>query len=569
MQKKLTFQYAATVFVVLLTMCKAVTPTRNPVQLFNLGRNDVYAGYCFSQDQQTLYFTTLYKPDSLSPYQFKIHISTWSPLGWAEPQLLNLIEGGEFYPALSPDEDILYFSSTALLPGMGKGGDMNIWCSRKSKGKWQQAAPVSTLNSAKNERITHIDDQGNLYITSDRTGNFDVFYATVNNGKYTVPQAIDEWNTALEEEYVAVYPNFGIALLQRSEAGVKTELFYALLKGEKWSSPSRLSYEGELTQVPYARIQPKLSADGSCFYTVLSMKIWQQAMADIVQQNAIQLPKKLATYQPLAVAKRKFGEPEIFHGSTLQTNNGLSFTQDQQTLYLSRYTLDKDSTGNAFIKIFESHWKNGAWTTPQPVSFNNPSAPFEYHPVLSPDGKRLFYNSCAAEPGSSLKYHSNNNIWYVDKLPDNTWSKPVMIDALATNAYDDYVSVTRSGDLYFRSDRPGGRGGGDIYLSQYHNGQYQKPTPVETLNSADDENDLCVDPDERFLIFNRYINSNGEIQLYISRKVGETWSSPKLLTRIEKRENWELTPTLSPDGKYFYYEVNSNICRVEMAALFK
>lgn len=41
--------------------------------------------------------------------------------------------------------------------------------------------------------------------------------------------------------------------------------------------------------------------------------------------------------------------------------------------------------------------------------------------------------------------------------------------------------------LYFASDRPGGKGGVDIYVVDYNNGQFSEPVNVEAINTPDDE----------------------------------------------------------------------------------
>ena len=78
---------------------------------------------------------------------------------------------------------------------------------------------------------------------------------------------------------------------------------------------------------------------------------------------------------------------------------------------------------------------------------------------------------------------------------------------------------------------------------------------------------MVVDPEERFIIFNRYINTTKEIDLYISFRKGGQWTTPRKLDNINSADAWELTPSLSPDGKYFFYELNHNIMQIDLASL--
>ena len=99
----------------------------------------------------------------------------------------------------------------------------------------------------------------------------------------------------------------------------------------------------------------------------------------------------------------------------------------------------------------------------------------------------------------------------------------------------------------------------DIYVSEYKNGNWQTPNLVPELNSEHSENDLVVDPDERFIILNRYITDSKEIDLFISYNENGKWSEPKPMDSINKPNVWELTPTLSLDGKTLFLEVNGKV----------
>jgi hypothetical protein len=48
----------------------------------------------------------------------------------------------------------------------------------------------------------------------------------------------------------------------------------------------------------------------------------------------------------------------------------------------------------------------------------------------------------------------------------------------------------------------------------------------------------------------------GELDLFGSVRVKNTWSKPRRLKSLNKAAVYELTPTLSLDGTIFYYEVD-------------
>jgi hypothetical protein len=76
------------------------------------------------------------------------------------------------------------------------------------------------------------------------------------------------------------------------------------------------------------------------------------------------------------------------------------------------------------------------------------------------------------------------------------------------------------------------------------------------INTPYGEADLCVSPDERFLVITCWErpDNNGGSDLYVGfRKGNGTWSrSTKMGQAINSKHN-ESAPTLSPDGRYLFF----------------
>jgi len=255
-------------------------------------------------------------------------------------------------------------------------------------------------------------------------------------------------------------------------------------------------------------------------------------------------------------------EPIIFGEGEITTRNGISFSKKGDTLYTSGQLDKQFDNGRFYAGIFESHYENGKWTKPKQVQFSlNIDA---YHPVLSMNNEVLFFISRSHLDSANKSIP--HNIWATHRTPSG-WSTPEIVNGVNSLAYDSYPSVSKNNNLYFNSDRKGGKGGMDFYVSYFNKGKYQKPINIEKINSTDTENDLVVDPEERFIIFNRYIDSTKEIDLYISFRKGNEWTTPRKLDNINSDDAWELTPSLSPDGKYFFYELKHNIMQIDLSSL--
>lgn len=268
-------------------------------------------------------------------------------------------------------------------------------------------------------------------------------------------------------------------------------------------------------------------------------------------QNADQTPSYHLDYELKSPAEFALGK--------LTTSNGICFSKDGTNLYTSKPIEKKFRNGKSLMGIFIHTFNNGKWEEPELIDFEIDID--AYHPVLSYDNNILFFNS--RSHADSTNFEVPHNIWYAVKTKSG-WSTPEMVEGVNSEFYDSYPSPAKNNNLYFNSDRPGGKGGMDIYISKFKNGKYQLPINLEALNSIDAENDLVLDPNENFIIFNRYINATNEIDLYVSFRKNGIWDSPKKLDKINMNNKWELTPTISPDGKYFFYELEGKIMQIDL-----
>jgi glucose/arabinose dehydrogenase len=263
---------------------------------------------------------------------------------------------------------------------------------------------------------------------------------------------------------------------------------------------------------------------------------------------------------PYARADR-LARPATFAEGRVRTVNGIAFTQDGRTLYTSDRVDDRDSTGRRRARIFERRHEAGEWSDPTPVSFASRFT--DYQPVMAPDGRRLYFQSTRPLPGDSVE--ALQNLWYVERTGTG-WGDARPVAAVNTPHREGYPSLLADGTLYFTSDRPGGAGGHDFYRSRMVQGAWSPPEPVRELNTRDDENDLFVDPQERFVIFNRYVEATREIDLFISTREGSRWGAPRRLEEINGPA-WELSPSVSPNGQYLFYTVDGTIMQAELAPL--
>ncbi|PHN02632.1 TolB family protein [Flavilitoribacter nigricans] len=255
---------------------------------------------------------------------------------------------------------------------------------------------------------------------------------------------------------------------------------------------------------------------------------------------------------------------EAINRDSIPTQNGIALTPDYRYLYVSLPTDETNSGGRPLTRIYVRAWGGTGYGEAQEVSFN--SRYMDYHPVLTPDGKRLYFNTNRPKPGSPV-VEGTMDIWYVEKK-GRGWSEPEYLYAINTPMQESYPSVDQRGILYFNSDRSGGFGSMDIWRYDPGIEDFIRPHWVHHINSAASENDLTVSPDGEHLIFNRYQFEDGSIDLYHSTWNGENWSEPALLDQVNEPDIWELTPTIGPQGKLFLYEREGIIRAMRLADVF-
>ncbi len=111
--------------------------------------------------------------------KLKLYTATQTSGIWskAEEFPFNSDEFSTGHPALSKDDQLLYFSSDR--PG-GLGGT-DIYVSKWSNGKWSEPVNLGKeVNSKGNELFPFVDEKGNMYFSSDGRaglGDLDIFYA--------------------------------------------------------------------------------------------------------------------------------------------------------------------------------------------------------------------------------------------------------------------------------------------------------------------------------------------------------------------------------------------------------
>jgi len=111
--------------------------------------------------------------------------------------------------------------------------------------------------------------------------------------------------------------------------------------------------------------------------------------------------------------------------------------------------------------------------------------------------------------------------------------------------------------LFFTSDREGGQGGQDVWVSHRENGKWKPAQNIgPPINTSGNEGPDCFSPSEHALYFtacDREEDSRGGCDIYVSFKFDGRWSKPQNLGPPLNTEHNEMNASVSPDGEFIIF----------------
>ena len=230
----------------------------------------------------------------------------------------------------------------------------------------------------------------------------------------------------------------------------------------KAAATSFLEYEVELSK---ASVNTENSDFGSAF---LGKNKLVYASASVVNEGSRLHEWNQQPFLDLYVAdmddEGKLSNISFLDGevNTEYHESSAVFAKDGGTMYFTRNNYidgkkERDKSKTIRLKLYKATLSgSNYWTAIEELPFNSK----EYsvaHPALSPDGKKLYFSSDM--PGTV----GMSDIWYVNILEDGSYSAPMNLNILNTEARESFPYISEENNLYFTSDGRGGLGGFDVF----------------------------------------------------------------------------------------------------------
>lgn len=191
-------------------------------------------------------------------------------------------------------------------------------------------------------------------------------------------------------------------------------------------------------------------------------------------------------------------------------------------------------------------------------------------PTLEAAGNYMYFTACNREDGKG-----GCDIYYSART-DNRWKKGINLGGPVNTAYwESQPSLSSDGSrLFFVSNRPGGCGGMDIWVSKLvKDGRWSEPVNLgDIVNTPGDEMSPFIHFDGKTL----YFSSNGRpcmggFDIFMSRfnKGDSTWSEPENLGFPINTQTDEIGMVINSSGEVAYFSSKINTLKGRDLYYFK
>lgn len=226
-------------------------------------------------------------------------------------------------------------------------------------------------------------------------------------------------------------------------------------------------------------------------------------------------------------------------------------TADQQELIFTRRM--GGGPGDDEDLVISRKDTRGRWGTPESLSKNINSQLNEGTCTISADGRKLIFTSCVGRQG-----YGSCDLFESNRIGDE-WTKPKNLGPNVNSAeWESQPSLSADGrTLYFVSDRRGGLGRRDIWVSQLTPaGQWTRARNAgKPVNTIYDEISPFIHANNRVLYFasNGLVGFGGYDIFFAEKGSSAAWSSPRNIGSPINNHEDQFSLFITADGKKGYY----------------
>jgi outer membrane protein OmpA-like peptidoglycan-associated protein len=186
-----------------------------------------------------------------------------------------------------------------------------------------------------------------------------------------------------------------------------------------------------------------------------------------------------------------YSDPKVFAKELMSSfhDGPATFDKNHNRMYFNsnrstKNTSRKEEENN--LQIYYADYDGKEWVYKGGFKYNDERDNYR-HPSIDPSGEVLYFSS--DRPGGK----GGNDIWWC-RIVNGEWGEPVNLEDINTEGEELFPFIAPDGVLYFSSNGLGGMGGLDVYMALPDRGVY---TNVENMgwpvNSSHDDFGIVLD----------------------------------------------------------------------------
>ena len=177
---------------------------------------------------------------------------------------------------------------------------------------------------------------------------------------------------------------------------------------------------------------------------------------------------------------------------------------------------------------------------------------------LSPDGAQLYFESSRRSP--VVADREDTDLWVADRA-GHAWVNARPLGPPFDTPHNEHnVTVSARATICFNSNRRGITAGHDVLCARRAREGWENPQPLGAgVNGPSADVEAFIDPEERFLVFaSNRAGGKGSFDLYISVNRDSEWQPAVSLGDAVNTAAEESSPTVSSDGRRLLFARSEN-----------
>jgi hypothetical protein len=163
----------------------------------------------------------------------------------------------------------------------------------------------------------------------------------------------------------------------------------------------------------------------------------------------------------------------------------------------------------SFLNIKKTLYQQNAWSVPA-IQKEFSDTVFIAHPTYDTISRTLVFVSNKGNADGTT------DLWYAALLDDGSWNMIMPITELNSNGNEITPYLANDTLLIFASDGFGGTGGFDLYYTTFYDGKWDKPLPLTDVNTEWNESDPLLLQSGELIFSSDRPGGLGGLDLYLS-----------------------------------------------------